>query len=162
MIYNGDSFVDLTWQRVLHHQMLYTLNVMVKFVVYKSIDRKALEEAKKYSKVKTSFAVIISNALRDKKYADDIRMILKLYIKGITDAKMLCGKDYESYVKKLMAIKRTRSQIYFKQQINILLEKILKDTKNKKIYDSYTSQTQFIINSFLAFYITATFKNSIC
>jgi hypothetical protein len=137
-------------------------DVVKKFVVYKTIDRKALEDAKKFSKVKTSFAVVISNALRDKKYADDIRMILKLYIKGIDNTNLLCGKGYEAYVKRLMAVKRTRSQIYFKQQINILLEKVLKDTKNKKIYDSYTSQTQFIINSFLAYYITSTFKNSVC
>ena len=137
-------------------------DVVKKFVVYKLIDQKALDEAKKLSKVKTSFAVVISDALRDKKYSDDIRMILKLYIKGIDNSNQLCGNGYDAYVKKLMAVKRTRAQVYFKQQINILLIKMLKDTKNKNAYDSYTSQTQFIINSFLAYYITSTFKNSIC
>jgi len=136
--------------------------VVKKFVVYKTIDKKALEEAKKLSKVKTSFSVVISNGLRNDKYADNIRMILKLYIKGIDNVSMLCGKNYEKYVRRLMAVKRTRSQIYFKQQINTLLIQVLKDSNNKKLYDSYTNQTQFIINSFLAYYITATMKNTIC
>ena len=34
MTYNDDFSAGLIWQQELHHQMLYTLNVMVKFVVF--------------------------------------------------------------------------------------------------------------------------------
>ena len=158
----SDEEKNLYQYKVLERGKKAIDGVVKKFVVYKVVDKNALEEAKKLSKVKTSFAVVISNSLSDDKYTDNIRMILKLYIKGITEASLLCGKNYASYVKRLMAIKRTRLQVYFKQQVNILLLNLLKGTNNKKLYDSYTSQTQFIINSFLAYYITATLKNSIC
>jgi hypothetical protein len=61
-----------------------------------------------------------------------------------------------------MAVKRTRATVYFKQQVNILLIRILEDAGHKNVYDSYTSQTQFIINTFLAYYLTIVLRNNLC
>jgi len=100
--------------------------------------------------------------LSDIKYSDEIRLILQLFIKGLTDASMFCGKNFYIYVKKLMAVKRTNSRVYFKQQINILLMKVLKDIGYTKTFNSYTAQTQFIVYSYLAYYLTLVMRNSVC
>ncbi|MFW9871850.1 MAG: hypothetical protein ACFFG0_02025 [Candidatus Thorarchaeota archaeon] len=136
--------------------------VAKKITIYKLVDRKALDDSKNVSKVKTSIATIIANELTDKKYFDNIKILLQLYVKELTSVKMICGDEYYTYVKKLMAIKRTTAQLYFKAQVSVLLTDILKSLKLTNSYKNYTSQTQFIINSFLAFYITSIFRNSLC
>jgi len=133
-----------------------------KLTVYKTTDADAMREAVRISKIKFAIADIITKQLKDVRYADGIRLILQLFIKKITTTDMLCGKGYELYVKKLMGLKRTGDRIYFKQQINILLMKLLKDAGYTKTFLSYTRQTQLIINSYLAFYLTMVLRNSIC
>jgi hypothetical protein len=133
-----------------------------KITMYKTVDRKALDEAKSVTKIKTSIADIIIKTIMDLRYSDDIKTILQLFVKEATQTSYVCGKDYYSYVKKLMAVKRTKSKIFFKQQVSVVVRKILKDNGILDTYESYTPQTQFIINSFLAFYITMTLRNLIC
>ena len=107
--------------------------VTKKMTIYKIIDHKALDEAKKLTKVKMGVATEISKKLVDSKYSDNIRIILKLFVKDLTNVKDLCGPEYYKYVKKLMGVKRNTSKIYYKQQVNELLQLILKEmnyTKN--------------------------------
>ena len=133
-----------------------------RLTIYKTVDKTAMEDSKKITKIKPVIADLITRELKNIKYADEIRLILQLFVKNVTDASMFCGKNYYSYVKKLMAVKRTRSRIYFKQQINILLMKILKDIRYTKTYNSYTTQTQFIIHSYLAYYLTMSMRHTVC
>jgi len=133
-----------------------------KLTVYKSVDTKAMFDSIKITKIKPVIADLITRELKNIKYADEIRLILQLFIKEVTDKNMMCGKAYQPYVKKLMAVKRTRAKIYFKQQINILLMKVMKNIGYTKTFLSYTSQTQYIIHSYLAFYLTMCMRNTIC
>lgn len=133
-----------------------------KLTVYKTVDVVAMKEAARITKIKFAIANILTKQLNDMRYADEMRLILQLFIKDITNTSMICGKNYEAHVKKLMAVKRTRSRVFFKQQINILLMKLLKDTGFTKTFLSYTTQTQFIIHSYLAYYLTMVLRNTIC
>ncbi len=133
-----------------------------KITVYKIIDRKALQDSKKVTKVRSSIADMIIKSINELKYAENIKNILQLFVKDITKTSSMCGKDYYRYVKRLMSVKRTRSKVYFKQQVNILVRIILKENDFLDTYNTYTSQTQFIVNSFLAFYLTGVLRNSIC
>jgi hypothetical protein len=137
-------------------------NTVKKITMYRSLDRKAFEESKKITKIRTSIADMIIREVHDLKYQNNIKTILQLFVKDATSTSMVCGKDYYVFVRKLMQLKRTRSRIYFKQQVNILLMKILDEKDFTKSYNSYTSQTQFIINSFLAYYLTMVLRNIIC
>jgi len=130
--------------------------------VYKTINNKAMEEAKNITKIKPVIADLITRELKDIKYSDEIRLILQMFIKEINNASMFCGKEYYPYVRKLMAVKRTRARVYFKQQINILLMKILKNIGYTKTFNSYTTQTQFIIHSYLAYYLTLCMRSTVC
>jgi len=130
--------------------------------IYRTVDRKAMQDAILITKIKPVIADLITKELNNMKYADEIRLILQLFIKDVTDKSMFCGKKYFDYVKKLMAVKRTRSRIYFKQQINILLLNIMKNIGYLQTFNSYTSQTQYIIHSYLAFYLTMCMRNTTC
>ena len=137
-------------------------NTVKKITVYRTLDRKAFDESKRITKIRSSIADMIIKSVHDLKYQNNIKAVLQMFVKDATKTSVICGKDYYTYVKKLMSIKRTRSRVYFKQQVNILLMKILEDNDFTKVYNSYTSQTQFIINSFLAYYLTMVLRNIIC
>ena len=137
-------------------------DVLKKFTVYKTIDQKAITDSRKYSKVKASIAILIANKLTDPAFQEDIKIALQLFIKNLTKIEMLCGNQYPVYMKSLMGIKRISAQLQFKTQINILLKKLIKNTELEKPYEKYTSQTKYVINLFLAYYITGVMKNIIC
>jgi len=136
--------------------------VVKKITVYREIDKEALEFARKLTKIRASLATLIANSLSNTKYSDDVRIVLELFVKDLTSVKALCGKEYTTFVRKLMGIKRTTQKVYFKQEVQVLLLKILKDIKYKEKYEQLTRQSQFLISSFLAYYITSTLRRLAC
>ena len=137
-------------------------DITKKITVYRFTDRAIQEEARKLSKISASLATQIVTKLNDPKNSDLIRIILKLYLKELKEVKQICGKEYEGYVRQLMSLKRTKSKIYFKQQINILLLNILKDFDYLPKYQNLTNQTQFLVNLFLAYYLTMLVRRTVC
>jgi hypothetical protein len=137
-------------------------DIVKKICVYKSVDIRSQEEARTLSKLNSSLATLITSKLGSTKYLDNIRIILKLFIKEVRTIDQLCSKEYETVVRKLMSVKRTKQRMYFKQQVNILLIELLKDARYKNKYDAFTFQNQFLVNLFLAYYITLHLKTSMC
>ena len=119
-------------------------------------------DAKTITKINLSIATLLSNSITNVKYLDNIKIIMKLFLKGIKDVKTLCGKDYYKYIRDLMSIKRTASVIYFKQQIGELVEKLIDDINYRVKYDKLSNQSKFMINLYIALYITMILKNTIC
>jgi hypothetical protein len=139
------------------------INDTVKSItVYKTIDSKAVNDARALTKIRASIATEVSRSLTDIKYTDNVRLILELFVKELSQVGHLCGDEFYKNVRNLMSIKRTKSLIYFKQQINILLQMILKDMKFEKEFNKLTNQTQSLISLYLAYYLTITMRNSIC
>ena len=136
--------------------------VSKKITVYKMVDMKAFNKSKDLTKIKTSVGSLIINKLTDLKYNDDIVIILKLFIKTIDSSDQICGKTFYKYVKSLMLIKKSVKPIFFKQQINVLLLKLLREIGYDKNYDSLSLRKQFIYNQFLAFYICLIYRHTIC
>jgi hypothetical protein len=136
--------------------------IIRKIVSYRHVDNKAFEEAKKLSKINASLASMILQKINNTKYMDNIRIILKLFIKDLKGKQSLCGNDFNTYVRNLMSIKRTKLKIFFKQQVNIMLLEILKELRYSNKYSKMTSQTQFSVNLFLAYYLTMILKNTVC
>ncbi len=136
--------------------------VVKKIVIYKFIDLKAQEEIRKITKVKSSLSTLITNNLTNIKYSDNIRIIFTLFIKKISDIDSLCGEGYNKYLRDLMFIKKSIAPIYFKQQVKILMLKIMEDIGYSERYSNFTTQTQFLLSLFLAYYLTSVFRNTIC
>jgi len=143
-----------------HQRIIET--IAKKICVYKYIDKKAIMDAKSITKINMSLATLLSSSLTDVKYLDDIKNILKLYLKNLTDVKMLCKKEYFTFLRNLMSIKRTTSTLYFKQQIQLIVGKIIDDINHKDRYERLSSQSRFMINLYVAFYITMILRNTIC
>ena len=137
-------------------------NTTKKICVYRVIDKKSMDNARKLAKVNEALAEQIIQELTNLKYIDNVRIILQLFVSKVKTVKDVCGKDYPTFVRKLMGIKRTKERIFFKQQVNVLLTKIVKEIKYDKDFKNLTNQTQFIVSLYLAYYITGVMKNSLC
>jgi len=159
--YEGEEGDEQQYQQLERTSRVVT-DVVKKITVYKITDRKAVDEARALTKIRISLATLISNNIRDVKYADNIRTILELFLKGVTSVDSICGKSYYGYVSGLMAVKRTKARVYFKQQVTLLLNQVIKTLNYQKQYDDLTKQTQALINKYLAYYITMIFRNTAC
>ena len=138
-------------------------NITKKITTYRFTDTRAQEEARNLAKINSSLATQIVSKLNNIKHSDSLRTIYKLFLKDLRGgAESLCGKKYESYVRQLMSIKRTKMKIYFKQQVNVLLMNLLDEIGHKSKYGKLTSQTQFLINLYLAYYLTMVLRNTVC
>jgi len=137
-------------------------DITKKITIYRYVDTKALEESISLSKINPSVSTIIVKQIMNVKYSDNIRLILKLFLKNIVTKKQLCGKEFYEYIHSLISLKRTKDKIYFKQQINLLLIELIKDTPYYKTYLKQTQQTQYIVNLFLSYYLTIVLRNNIC
>lgn len=133
-----------------------------KICIYKEMDYKAFEQARSLTKVNIAFTTIIVKQIQDIHFSNDIKFIVELFLKNVTSVNQICGKNFIPYIKKLMSIKRTSKELYFKNEVNKLLLKIIKETKIEPKYNKLSRQTQFQFNSFLAFYLTMYTRNLIC
>ena len=133
-----------------------------KITVYKVIDKKALLDAKNITKVSTTFATIIAKSLGDTKFTDNVRLVLELFLKDLNKVGNVCGNDYYKFLQSLMSIKRTNAKIYFKQQVEILLEKVISETDLKEKYEKQTNKTKHLNKLLLDYYITMMMRNLIC
>ena len=133
-----------------------------KMCVYKEIDYKAFESARKLTKVNTSVSILVIKELQNPNMVNDVKFIIELFFKDMKTIKQMCGPELIPYVKKLMSLKRTTKSVYFKQEINTLLVKAIKDSKFEVKYNKLTSQTKFQFSSFLAYYIGFYIRNVVC
>ena len=132
-----------------------------KITVYKYVDKLSQTEAKKITKASSELANLISVNLVNLRYSDDIRITLQLFVKGLENVDMICGKSYFKYVKKLMS-RRGEATKSFKHRVNVLLLKVLVDINYKGRYDKLTNQTKLPVNLFLAYYLTMILRNTVC
>jgi len=149
------------------YQALEKRNLMIDGVtksitIYQEIDEKALVEAKTISKIRESLARNIVREISNIKYQEDIRTILDLFIRDIKEESSICGNGYYSYVRSLMAIKKTNKVIYFKKQVNEMLLKSIKSIGALSSFMELKPQSKSLHSLFLAFYITMFLRNKRC
>lgn len=156
---SGAKFEEQTqekYQRVVD-------NISYKVCVYRHLDKRALNDAKNVTKINLNLATSLANSISNTKYIENVKLILKLFIKDIKQVKTLCNmKEYFKYIREMMSIKRTSSVIYFKQQISELTEKLIIDINYADKYSGLSSQSKYMINLFVGLYITMILKNTLC
>jgi len=136
--------------------------IIKKIILYRTFDQHSFDEAKTLSKVNPELAKVFCDKLTNLKYSNNIRMILKLFLKDLVNMNSICGKQYYERIKVLMTIKRTKSEIYFKKEVQTLIDMIAKDNRQLKNYTTLTTQTQFSVILFMAFYLTMFLKKTYC
>lgn len=128
------------------------------------IDQQALDYARKISGIRMSTATALVNELSKVHYSGDVRLILELFLKDLPSIGRICEQTgfLIKYTGALMRVKRTIKPVYFKQKVQELLLKIVKQIQYEKTFNSLTNQTRFLHSKFLAYYLTMVSKNLYC
>lgn len=135
--------------------------VLKKIVLYRTFDEKAFENSKNIAKGNELLCRKLAINVCNLKYSTNIKLIYKLFLKDITSTDYICGKKFYERLKNLMIIKRTKSDFYFKKEVQILVDLLIKDNKLKE-YSKLNIQTQFSIAVFMATYLMLIFRNTHC
>lgn len=138
-------------------------NFINKIVTYRYLDKDALDNALKLSKV--SYDSIIKDIIKElanNKYNENLNITLRILLNRMSDLDTICSDRFNDEVRRLVALKRSKGKVFFKQQINVLLIELLKSTNNHNKYTKMNERNKFFLNLFLAYYISISFKNYIC
>jgi uncharacterized protein YaaR (DUF327 family) len=128
--------------------------------VYKSYDKRALDEAKKISRVKNNLAESVASSIHDKSSEENIKIILTSFLKEILDTKSLCGPDFFKIVKKMMMVRNYKDTYVFKNLVSQFTESLV--DRSYSTSRQVTSRDRVNLEMFVAFYITMSFRYLFC
>jgi len=134
-----------------------------KITVYRIFDRKAFDVSRKFNKTDVTISKKLISALMDPKYKDDLKLCYELFIKNLPDeVSAICSTKFFKILKKLLSLKTSKTDIYFKKQCQILLNKLFNKIKMEKDYSKYSEQTKFNYLNFLTMYFMLILRFNIC
>ncbi len=160
--YEDDEENNSTNNQQLETTSLVAIDISKKICVYKSIDNKAFQDAKKLTKIGDKLASLIINELHSTLYIEDVKTTVELFLEGITNIKKICNVDFFKYLHGLIVSKKRDNSLSMKKQIIILVVKIMKKLNKFEMFDNFSSQTKLLTYLFLAYYISLSIRNSIC
>lgn len=128
--------------------------------VYKMYDRKAIDEAKRESRVKSNLAENIIPIIHEKSSQENIKIILTSFLKEILDTKSLCGDNFFKIIKKLMMVRNFKKSFVFRNLVVDFTGSIL-NSINPTI-NVMSQRDRISLDVFVAFYITTSFRNLFC
>jgi hypothetical protein len=128
--------------------------------VYKNHDRKAVDEAKKISRVKNNLAEMVIPLIHGRPSEENVKIILTSFMKNILDTNSLCGPNFNKIVKKLIGVRNYKDTFVFRNLIvsftNSLLDLLKPNT------DHITTRDINSLSLFIALYLTISFRNLFC
>lgn len=137
--------------------------IATKITVYKELNYNVLNQSKSLTKVNMSNATLIINTLQNPKFLNDLTYLIELFFKDLKSINQICGRDSISYIRKLMGVKRSSKEVYFKKEVSVLLLKVLENVPLlKQKYLKSTIQTKYQMNLFFAYYIILYSKSIVC
>lgn len=137
-------------------------DIVQKICVYKTIDYNIKNESQKLARGINGLSIIIISEMTDLKYSDNIRSIILVILRELIENKVnICDeKEYVEFLRNKVGVKRTVKTIFLKQQLMILLEKILEEKKYTEVLEN--QQTKFVFCLFLAYYLGLILKKRLC
>ncbi len=128
--------------------------------VYKNYDRKAVDQAKKDSRVKNNLAEMVLPLIHNRSSEENVKIILTSFMKNMLDSKSLCGPALITITKKLMLKRDLKSMFLFKNLILNYTTSLL-DLLKPNI-NHITTRDETSLRLFVALYITISFRNLFC
>lgn len=129
------------------------------------VDQKAIDEAKKITKISDSMATALvhelSNGTTPFEYSEDVRLILELFSNGLSSTEICQFSSFIKHLNRLIRVKKTTKPVYFKKEVVDLTTALVKNSGRKQEFLSLTPQTRSRICQFLAYYITTVLRNTV-
>ena len=125
--------------------------------VYGKVDHEAIVQASALIKFNKKLSEEYAKKLADPIYSTAIEHALFLLLKGVfvkdTNISFITGNEFLDYIQKLMSIKVTKQEIYFKKFISDIHINIIRSLGLDVWYNGLSIQSQSISRNFIAYYL---------
>jgi hypothetical protein len=127
--------------------------------IYGKVDVAAAVHASQLLKFNKKLSIEYSQKLANPKFKDNIETALYLLLKDTKDISYIKSTEFLDHVQKLMSIKITKQEIYFKKSISLIHDQIIDILKLHDWYDKLSIQSQAISRNFIAYYLVFYLRN---
>ena len=127
--------------------------------IYGKVDTTAALHASQLLKFNKKLSIEYSQKLATPQFKDDIETALYLLLKDTKDTSYVKSTEFLDYVQKLMSIKVTKAEVYFKKSISNIHAGIINLLGLHKWYDKLSIQSQAISRNFVAYYLVFYLRN---
>ena len=127
--------------------------------VYGKIDGDAIDVASKLVKFNKKLSQEYIKDLSRPEFSEQIETALYLLLKDMNNISVIKSTKFLDHIQKLMSIKVTKQQIYFKKVITDIHNKIISRLKLEKWYNNLSIQSKAISRNFIAYYISFFIRN---
>jgi hypothetical protein len=128
-------------------------NITTDMCVYGKVSQEAILQASQLIKfnrrLSTEYAKIISSP----QFKEDIETALYILLKDIKDTSQIKNTEFLDHVQKLMSIKVTKQQIYFKRLITNIHDVTITTLNLQTWYNNLSIQSQAVSRNFIAYYL---------
>lgn len=127
--------------------------------IYGKVDTTAALNASQLLKFNKKLSIEYSQKLTIPQFKDDIETALYLILKDSKDISHIKSTEFLDYVQKLMSIKVTKAEVYFKKSIDNIHNGIINLLGLHPWYDKLSIQSKAISRNFVAYYLVFYLRN---
>jgi len=127
--------------------------------VYGKIDSGAIDVASRLVKFNKKLSQEYIKDLSRPEFSEQVETVLYLLLKDVNDISVIQSTKFLDHIQKLMSIKVTKQQVYFKKTITDIHNKIISRLKLEKWYNNLSIQSKSISRNFIAYYISFFIRN---
>jgi len=126
--------------------------------VYGKIDHEAVADASNLIKFNKKLSEEYAKKLASPAFSERLETALYLLLRDMKDTSFIKSTEFLDYVQKLMSIKVTKQEVYFKKVIASIHLEIIAKLGLDKWYNGLSIQSQAISRNFIAYYLAFVMK----
>lgn len=121
--------------------------------VYGKVDTAAVTQTSQLIKFNRKLSIEYAQKMASPIFRDNIETALYILLKDLKDITYIKSNEFLDHVQKLMSIKVTKQEVYFKKTIREIHDGIITALKLEKWYNNLSVQSQAISRNFVAYYL---------
>ena len=126
--------------------------------VYGKVDHEAITEASSLIKFNKKLSEEYAKKIASPAFSERLETALYLLLKDVKDTSFIKSTEFLDYIQKLMSIKVTKQEVYFKKVIASIHLEIIAKLGLDKWYQGLSIQSQAISRNFIAYYLAFVMK----
>ena len=129
--------------------------------VYGNVRTSAIDKASQLLKFNKQLSLKYVQELSKIEFKEHVDLAIYLLLKDVKDLTLIKSNQFLDYIKKLLSIKITKQQIYFKKVITEIHDKIIKNIHYEKWYSDLSIQSKSLSRNYIAYYIAYYLQESV-
>ena len=141
---------DPTFERKIRQ---FIENIVKDIAIFKHIDDRAREDSQHLTKFNRKLSHLYVEKISQPIYTEKLKSILYLMLIPIKDFTIVTNIKFLEHIKKLMSVKISIQEVYFKKIVSQVHDDIIKSLNLTKWFNDLSIQSKAISRNFVAYYL---------